>query len=326
MTSLQDSIDDLLASGRARDAFNLLNQRAAADAADALLLLGFWRVSGVYIPRDLPIARDLFGRAAALGNIEAALLHSYFLAHGAGAKPDWPGALARMNALAPTFPPAAKQLDLLRAMDLDGDGTPSSITSARILSATPAVSMISGFLSLDEAAYVREAVHASMRPSMIVDPRTGALVNHPIRRSDEATFGVFDEDLVIGAINRRIAAASGTAIEQGEPLTVLRYRPGGEYRAHSDALPGTDNQRVATVILYLDADYDGGETRFVETGLTVRGRIGDALLFRNVTADGRPDPLSRHAGLPIKRGIKSIATRWIRARTCTYSAPRPVLG
>jgi prolyl 4-hydroxylase len=152
------------------------------------------------------------------------------------------------------------------------------------------------------------------------------MVPHPIRSSDGAAFGVFDEDLVVNAINRRIAAASGTRTIAGEPLQMLRYRPNGEYRAHLDALPRGGNQRVLTMIVYLSDRYKGGETQFPRIGLTFRGRTGDALLFRNVSTEGKPDPLSLHAGLPVTRGEKLIATRWIRQDEFTYPSPQPLVN
>jgi prolyl 4-hydroxylase len=79
------------------------------------------------------------------------------------------------------------------------------------------------------------------------------------------------------------------------------------------------------VLVYLSDDYEGGETSFPHTGLSFRGRAGDALLFRNAGADGRPDPLSLHAGLPVTRGTKYLASRWIRAETFTYPPPQPIL-
>jgi prolyl 4-hydroxylase len=160
---------------------------------------------------------------------------------------------------------------------------------------------------------------------VVVDPATGQLIPHPIRRSEAAVFGVLAEDLVVNALNRRIAAMSGTRLDQGEPLQLLRYRPGGEYRTHMDALPAEPNQRVLTVLVYLSDDYEGGETSFPHAAITFRGKTGDALLFRNAGADGRPDPLSLHAGLPVTRGAKYLASRWIRAGRFTYPPPRPIL-
>jgi prolyl 4-hydroxylase len=148
----------------------------------------------------------------------------------------------------------------------------------------------------------------------VVDPRTGRQIPHPIRTSDGATFAWLIANPAVHALVRRIAAASATRVEQGEPLQVLRYRPGQQYRSHLDAVPAHGNRRILTMIVYLNDGYEGGETRFVKTGLSVRGRKGDGLLFRNTLPDGRPDPMSEHAGLPVTAGTKLIASRWIWER------------
>jgi prolyl 4-hydroxylase len=68
------------------------------------------------------------------------------------------------------------------------------------------------------------------------------------------------ENPAVHALNQRIAAASGTGAAQGEPLQVLRYRPGGEYKPHFDAIPGVRQSAVLTMIVWLNEDYEGGET------------------------------------------------------------------
>jgi prolyl 4-hydroxylase len=92
-----------------------------------------------------------------------------------------------------------------------------------------------------------------------------------------------------------------------------------------DALPAEPNQRILTALVYLSDDYEGGETTFPHIGLSFRGRTGDALIFRNAGPDGRPDPLSLHAGLPVTKGIKYLASRWIRAKRFAFPPPRPML-
>ena len=99
-----------------------------------------------------------------------------------------------------------------------------------------------------------------------------------------------------------------------KPLQVLRYGPGQQYKPHLDALPGLANQRRWTALIYLNDDYEGGETAFLESGHVLRGRTGDMLLFENALPDGRPDPRTRHAGRPVASGIKLLASRWIRER------------
>ena len=211
-------------------------------------------------------------------------------------------------------------------MALDGDGSPLNVASGRLLAEAPHAMIFKGFATPAECTYLRTKIEAALAPSTVIDPASGRMIPHPIRSSDGAIFGVYDEDLVVNAINRRIAEASNTQPSQGEPLQMLRYRRGGEYRAHLDALPAGEIQRVLTFIIYLSDKYTGGETIFPRANLSFRGRTGDAILFRNVTAEGRPDPLALHAGLPVRSGEKLIATRWIRQHTFTYPPPSPLIN
>jgi prolyl 4-hydroxylase len=153
-----------------------------------------------------------------------------------------------------------------------------------------------------------------LEPAVVVDPASGRQVRDKVRVCDSVGFTWPLENPAVHALNRRIAAATGTTPGQGEPLQVLRYRPGGEYRPHFDAIPGFANQRVMTLLVWLNDGYEGGETHFPTPGLKLKGRPGDALLFRNTGPDGRRDPASGHAGLPVTAGEKLIASRWIRER------------
>lgn len=318
-------VEALLSARRFAEAARLLIDLASKDQGAALTQLAFWRISGDMVRRNLADARSLLGRAAAMGDDQAALLHASFLASGVGGAPQWQIAFAEIARLAPKQRKARAQLDLLRTMDLDEGGFPARPPETRPLSNSPWAVASDAFLSQAECTYLRGALEQELQPSVVVDPATGHMVPHPVRTSDGAVYGVFAEDLVVGAINRRIAALSGTGLGQGEPLQLLRYRPGAEYRAHMDALPSEPNQRVMTALVYLSDDYEGGETRFLRTGLDFRGRTGDALLFRNAKEDGAPDPMSLHAGLPVTRGVKYIASRWIRARSFIFPPPRPLL-
>jgi prolyl 4-hydroxylase len=98
----------------------------------------------------------------------------------------------------------------------------------------------------------------------------------------------------------------------GEPLTLLRYAVGQQYRQHHDCLPHVRNQRAWTMLIYLNEGYAGGETIFPRLGLSVKGRKGDALLFRNTDAQGQAAEAAMHLGAPVMAGQKWLCTRWIR--------------
>lgn len=165
-----------------------------------------------------------------------------------------------------------------------------------------------------ECDYLGHLAQAKFKPAQIFHEGQQRFVADPLRNSETAGFPFVSEWPAVHALNRRLAAASGTDVRQGEVLQLLRYGPGQEYRPHLDAIPGFANQRVLTFLVYLNGEYEGGETEFPELGLSISGAAGTGLLFANAMPDGRPDPRMRHAGLPVRRGLKLVASRWIRAR------------
>jgi predicted 2-oxoglutarate/Fe(II)-dependent dioxygenase YbiX len=56
------------------------------------------------------------------------------------------------------------------------------------------------------------------------------------------------------------------------------------------------------VIVYLNDDFDGGETEFVGTGEIVRPAAGSALLF---------PPHLPHTGRPVSGGDKWVVVAWL---------------
>ena len=310
----QPDPDALLMAGRIDEAVALLEAAGRGGDARSWLRLAMMRLAGDKIARDLPAARALLKRGREGGDPDAALLEAALMANGTGGTRDWRGAVAILEAAAAKNRLAAEHLAMLRTMDLDADGFPRRLPQLEPLSSTPRVAIAHSFLTPVEAYHIVQAAADIVEPSTVFDPRTGRKIAHPIRTSLNAAIGPTRESLPVQAILRRIAVLSGTAVEQGEPLTLLDYRPGQEYRAHRDFLPpGVANQRIVTVLLYLNEGYRGGETKFLKNGLTVAGRGGDALVFGNTLPDGSPDLDSEHAGLPVLAGQKLLASRWIRA-------------
>jgi prolyl 4-hydroxylase len=264
--------------------------------------------------RDLPGARELFRRAGGAGRVDAAVVYANLLAAGVGGPRDWAGALRLLAALAEVNPRSRGELERIEAMALDSKGDPLSLPAGEPVCEAPAITRFERLFSDSECAWLRAAAAPMLEPAVVVEHGTGRQVLDPVRVCDSAGFPWPLENPALHALNRRLAAASGTAPEQGEPLQVLRYRPGGEYKPHFDAIAGFANPRTMTFLVWLNDDYDGGETFFPTAGLKLKGRRGDAILFRNTGPDGRRDPAAGHAGLPVTRGEKSIASRWIRER------------
>lgn len=298
-------------AGRNAEAVQLVRQVAGTGDAEALGVLAEMTWRGGLVEQDPRQARKLFEQAAGRGNASANLIVTNLLASGVAGSQDWGQAMDRLRIEARQVPIRRKALDLIGAMDLDAEGNPNVVPEGKGLSEDPAVRKFAGLLTPDECRYLMEATGNRFEPSMVYDSNR-QLVRDEIRTSDGSTIHWLIEDPAIVALNRRIAAVSGSKYENGEALALLRYSPGQEYRPHFDFVKGADNRRLMTALIYLNDDYEGGETAFVRTDLKVKGRMGDVILFRNDGADGGPNPMSEHAGLPITKGAKYLATRWIR--------------
>jgi prolyl 4-hydroxylase len=278
--------------------------------ADAL----FARGTAALHAGDTAAARALIRQAADLGLADAAVISVNLLASGVGGERDWRQAVALLRGLAQVNRRSARQLALIERMALTDAGDPLSLPPAEPVCEAPRIAAFRGLFTPEECANLVEEARPMLSPALIVDVTTGGQKRDPVRISDTCGFTWPLENPAVHALNRRIAAASGTAPEQGEPLQVLRYGVGGEYKPHYDSIPGFTNQRAMTMLVWLNEDYEGGETWFTEPQLALKGVAGDAVLFTNVGPDGRRDPLSAHAGLPVTRGEKLIASKWIRDR------------
>lgn len=273
-------------------------QAGSGHAIAALLRLG--EESG----RVAPVARQLAPALAQSGHpLAPALIQATQALPVSGADDDGGGE---------TLPAG-----LLTALEEDPAG-------GETLSETPRIVQQAGFLPAAVCDYLAAGGAPFLQPARIFDPETGQSRPDPYRRSLTATLPDAAMDLVLWAIKLRMARLSGAGFEQGEPLSLLVYRPGEEYRAHFDfltedgALASADlarrGQRIATSLVKLNAEHEGGATRFARLDIAWSGGRGDALSFDNVDADGRGDKRTLHAGEPVVAGMKVLASLWLRER------------
>lgn len=86
-------------------------------------------------------------------------------------------------------------------------------------------------------------------------------------------------------------------------VQIVRYPPGGFYRAHRDSGPYNE-VRYFTVVCYLNDDYEGGGTYFPDAAYTVVPEQGKTVLF---PAD------YLHQAEPVRNGTKYVAVIWLLA-------------
>jgi prolyl 4-hydroxylase len=308
--TLQQALD-LINGGRVEEGMHMLRTLASTRDPQAVYMLARMTWSGQGIPANPERGRLLFEYAADLGHGPANLLATNLVASGIAGRRDWQLAIERLATESRKVPIRLSALQLIQEMELDANGDPLVVPEPVRLSIEPDARIFKGLLTEAECSYVMRAAEPLLEPSMVYND-SGEQVRDTIRTSDGAGFYWLIEDPAIHALNRRIAKATGTDYGQGEPLQVLRYAPEQEYRPHFDYLEAFDNPRPWTALIYLNDGYEGGATRFVKTGLEVRGDTGDVLVFGNGGPDGKRDPLAEHAGLPVTAGRKYLATRWIR--------------
>lgn len=83
-----------------------------------------------------------------------------------------------------------------------------------------------------------------------------------------------------------------------EPLRVYRYEVGHRFGLHTDqSYTQGDARSLLTLLVYLDDDFDGGETDFPEEHRAIRPHAGDALWFQHALL---------HAGNAVTRGTKHV--------------------
>ena len=191
--------------------------------------------------------------------------------------------------------------------------------SIELLSESPWVSVSDNLLNQEESYLLQYIGGPHLKPSITAAP-DGQLVQVQLRTSFDMVFYDMLEDITLLLIQRRMAAIVNTTPAYSEPLQLLRYENGQEYRPHRDYLPpslitplqeGGAGQRENTVIIYLNDVDSGGETDFIELDKKIAPKMGRVLAFKNLHEDGSPDTRTLHAGLPVKSGTKWIATMWI---------------
>lgn len=208
------------------------------------------------------------------------------------------------------------------------------LVKPEVISWSPRIIVLHNFLSMEECDYLRAIALPRLQVSTVVDTKTGKGVRSEVRTSS----GMFlhpDERKypLIEAIEKRISVYSQVPAENGELIQVLRYEKSQFYKPHHDYFSDAFNvkrggQRVATMLMYLSDNVEGGETYFpmagsgacscggkMVPGLSVKPLKGDAVLFWSMGLDGQPDPRSVHGGCEVLSGEKWSATKWMREKT-----------
>lgn len=270
------------------EATRLLQVACDRGVPEALRLQATLAVRGIGRPQDFNAGVDILSRAAALGDDNA-----------------------------------RRQIAVLGGkFDRDLWFAPMQLHQHQ---AAPRVFTIEKFIPRAICDWFIEFGGGRQNASLVRDEARGGDVVSAGRSATFAGTNALEADLVLQFTKLRIAGAIQTHVNNQEPTQILRYGPGQEYQAHYDLIRPQEaaaaadelrvwGQRVATVLIYLNDRYKGGETHFPHLNWGFKGKTGDALIFWNVSAAGEPERLSLHAGQPIKSGVKWLLSQWVRAK------------
>lgn len=135
-------------------------------------------------------------------------------------------------------------------------------------------------------------------------------------RTSSSMFFEESENEIVARVEKRVSSIMNIPIEHGEGLQILQYTPGQEYRAHNDFFSSTskaaNNNRISTLVMYLNDVEEGGETYFPKLNFSVTPKKGMAVYFEYFYNDQNINDLTLHGGAPVITGEKWVATQWMR--------------
>lgn len=175
---------------------------------------------------------------------------------------------------------------------------------------------VSSFLEKRECERLAALIKTHLRPSTTTNPEE---TDRLFRTSSTCDFSLI-EDPLVDTVEGRICSLLGIDRAYSEPMQGQHYRIGQEFKPHTDYFEqrdlndhfGRQGQRTWTVMVFLNGDLLGGETRFANIERSFEPRTGLALIWNNLYPDGRPNPYSLHHGTPIELGEKTVLTKWFR--------------
>jgi prolyl 4-hydroxylase len=329
------------AEGRHDEAVAFLSRAAKAGSVEAARNLGLRLLVGRNAPFDPQEGISLLTFAASLRDGEAMAQMATLKAAGAWMPQNWNEALDLLEGAAEQGSARARgQLMILGApnvaararndgeelwgalrasVDLKGWTTPPV---RRVICEAPRIRAVDGFVPVDVCSWLMERGRSRYQRSKMFDGRKSTFV--ATRTCSDFKFDIVEADLVVQVVRERIAAITMLPTVAFEPPQIFHYALGEEIKAHYDALRLGDQaygsggtykgDRIATFLLYLNHDYDGGALEFPHAGVRHRGKAGDGVYFAHIDASGRPDRLSLHAALPVTRNEKFILSQWIHDR------------
>jgi prolyl 4-hydroxylase len=179
------------------------------------------------------------------------------------------------------------------------------------------------FLTHEECDIIIKLTEGNLVPSKVYTDNDD-LVNNTSRTSKQTWMKELKDPLIKKISDKvsYIINIPNTDKNFYEDLQVVNYPEGGFFVPHYDPcdgdkkfcsrMNGSRGPRLLTFLIYLNDDYEGGETEFPLINKKIIPKKGKAVLFYNIGDDGRIIKQSLHTGKPVITGTKWIANKWVR--------------
>ncbi|MCP5145860.1 MAG: 2OG-Fe(II) oxygenase [Gammaproteobacteria bacterium] len=295
-----------------KDGAGMVLEAARKGQPEAMAQVAVFQCTGVFQPKDWPQAFKTLTWAARLGWQPARMQLLLF----SGRKSEAEQTLGREEAF---WQQLGESLDVTALL---------TVPAVEPLNFAPVVNAFRSFLTADFCATLIAQSARRLKPALVYDPVNKQDIRSVTRTNSIAQFNLVENEVMHFLLQERISRAAGVPMVQLEATAILHYQPGEEISNHYDFvspdLPDYDQeisengQRIITFLIYLNHEYEGGETFFPSMGLAFKGNTGDAMYFVNALEDGSPDLRTLHAGRPPTAGEKWIVSQFIRNRPVKY--------
>jgi hypothetical protein len=319
-------------AGRHGEALETLKRAAGSGDLSATSELGHRLLAGDRAPKLVKQALALLAAAARGGEGRALARMATLTAAGAYVPQDWSAGLRLLASAAAAGDTAAQgQLRCLQpagAVSADWHTMAGRVpldywlAAAPVIALEPRVGQVQQLCTAPVCDWLIGRAHGRLQRALVYDAFERREIMHEMRTNTTANFDFATLDIVQLLVQARMAKTCSQRMQQLEAPMILHYEVGQQIKPHFDfidtAAPDYEQQireqgqRMITFLLYLNDDYDGGETTFPELGIVNRARRGEGLYFINSRADRSADRQMLHTGSPPTRGAKWLVTQFVR--------------
>lgn len=185
------------------------------------------------------------------------------------------------------------------------------------------VRTVDNFLTEEECKEVVCLIEQNnQRSSVAAEQKNTRIITK--NRTSNTSF-LSNKNTTVNLIKEKISKILNIHIKQIESLQGIKYISGQYFLPHRDGYEGIRKEnltkesgnRIWSFLIYLNDDYEGGETGFPLLNFEIKPKKGMALMWHNLRENGDLLDESLHEGKLVVSGTKYIITTCIREREFT---------